>query len=96
MVLNTVLKFSNSHKLDTSIEFASKKYGCIQRICVNLDHFYFWKTGHYVSNQPLVVRVTSQIWLKLLSKVHQYMYNEHMQNEKFQLKSRFEISAHQS
>ena len=29
--------------------------------------------GHSVSNQPLVVRVTSQIWLKLISKVHKYV-----------------------
>ena len=26
---------------DDSIGFASKKYGCIQRSCVNLDHVYF-------------------------------------------------------
>ena len=29
----------NSHKLETSIGFASKKRGCIQRSCVNLHHF---------------------------------------------------------
>ena len=42
--------------------------------------------GHSVSNQPMGVWVTSQIWLELISNIHLlYGYNEHMQNKKFQL-----------
>ena len=50
--------------------------------------------GHSVSNQPMGVRVTSQIWLKFFSNIHLLSgYNEHMQNKIIQTPSCFGIMA---
>ena len=66
----------------------------LHSLCTLICHKILFQ-GHSVSNQPLVVRVTSQIWLKLISKVHQYVKWTHAK-WKIPTQSRFEISARQS